>query len=126
MGDCIFIVPQSLAPEGFNEKEWNEIPASEMRARIPENMPKLWGENQSQLCFHSMTNLEIYVDEEAGTAKSYCRVNVFQGVPEISFPCQSIGFGNYQDTFKRVDGKWCFETHRIDIEVFGDTSQHFY
>ena len=120
MEGCVFILPQSLAPEGFNDKEWNEIPCREMRKRIDGNMPKLWGEDQKQFCFHSITNLEIYVDEEAGTSKSYCRLNVFQGVSEISFPVQSIGFGNYQDTFKKVDGSWRYATHRIDIEVFGD------
>ena len=126
LGDnCVIIVSREMAPEGLNDNDWNEIPCSEMRNRIDEFMPKLWGEDQKQLCYHCLSNLEIYVDEEAGTASSFCRLNVFQGVPEISFPIQSIGFGSYEDTFIRVDGKWRYATHKINIDVFGDVSQHF-
>ena len=125
MDGCTFIVSRDLSPEGYKDNDWNEVPCDVMRKGINDNMPKLWGQDQKQLCFHSITNVEIYVDEEAGTAHSICRLNVFQGVPEISFPIQSIGFGTYEDTFRRIDGKWRYATHKIDIEVFGDVSQHF-
>ena len=127
MEGCTFIVPKGLGPKNYKEdQEWKEIPSEELRELSKASPPKLWGENQQQYCYHTMSNLEIYVDEEAGTARSFCRLNVFQGVTEISFPIQSIGIGSYEDTFKRVDGKWRYVTHKIDIEVFGDTSQHHY
>jgi SnoaL-like protein len=72
---------------------------------------------------HCMTNVQIDIDEEAGTAKTQSYVTVFQAVPP-DFPLQAIFSGHYHDTFEMTDGQWQFRTREISPDLIGDLSVH--
>lgn len=71
---------------------------------------------------HVTTNVDIKIDEEAGTAKSECYVTVLQQTDE--FPLQPIFSGHYFDDFERVDGRWRFAKRIIRYALDGDLSAH--
>jgi len=71
---------------------------------------------------HVTTNAIIDVDETAGHAAARSYYTVFQQTAEL--PLQPIISGRYQDTFRRVDGRWCFDTRVIFIDLVGDLSRH--
>jgi hypothetical protein len=47
---------------------------------------------------------------------------VVQATPAL--PLQPIIAGRYHDTFHRVDGRWCFDTRAIFVDLKGDLSHH--
>ena len=71
---------------------------------------------------HVTSNIDINVDEEAGTAKSECYVTVFQQTE--SFSLQPIFSGHYFYDFARVDGSWWFTKRVIRYGLVGDLSAH--
>ncbi len=71
---------------------------------------------------HVTTNVQVHVDDGAGTAESRSYFTVFQQTPEL--PMQPIIGGRYEDRFERVDGAWRFSHRRIISDLFGDLSQH--
>ena len=71
---------------------------------------------------HTTTNIDLAIDEAAGTAKSQCYVTVFQQTSE--FPLQVIFSGHYFDDFERMDGKWHFKKRLIRHQLVGDMSAH--
>jgi len=72
---------------------------------------------------HVMSNLQIEVDEDSGTATAQCYMAVFQAVPP-DFPLQPIFMGHYKDRFTRDDSGWHF-THRLISNILvGDLSRH--
>lgn len=71
---------------------------------------------------HVTTNVDLKIDEDAGTAKSECYVTVLQQTHE--FPLQSIFSGHYFDDFERVDGNWRFARRLIRYPLPGDLSAH--
>lgn len=71
---------------------------------------------------HTTTNIDLSIDEEAGTANSQCYVTVFQQTSE--FPLQVIFSGHYFDDFERVDGVWIFKRRLIRYQLVGDMSAH--
>jgi 3-phenylpropionate/cinnamic acid dioxygenase small subunit len=71
---------------------------------------------------HVTTNVTVEVDDEAGTAAARAYYTVFQQTDEL--PLQAIIAGRYHDTFHRVDGRWCFDTREIFVDLTGDLSQH--
>ena len=71
---------------------------------------------------HFTTNVQIYVDEAAGTARGSAYYCVTQKTREL--PLQIIVTGRYRDTFRRVDGAWWFDTRTMFVDQTGDTSQH--
>jgi 3-phenylpropionate/cinnamic acid dioxygenase small subunit len=71
---------------------------------------------------HATTNLDIDVDEQAGTATCRSYVTVFQQTDD--FPLQPVYQNRYQDRFVRVDGKWRFEHRLMCDHRPGDTSHH--
>ncbi len=72
---------------------------------------------------HCLTNVQIDIDEEAGTAKTQSYVTVIQAVPP-DFPLQPIFSGHYHDSFEYVDGQWRFHTREISPDLIGDLSVH--
>ena len=70
---------------------------------------------------HCVTNVQIDIDEQSGTAKSQSYVTVFQAVPP-DFPLQVVFSGHYRDTFKKVDDTWQFRTREISPDLVGDLS----
>ena len=71
---------------------------------------------------HNTSNVQIYVDEDAGTAHSRSYYCVTQATPEL--PLQVIVTGHYRDTFHRIDGVWWFDTRIMFIDQVGDMSHH--
>lgn len=71
---------------------------------------------------HITTNVDLKIDEKAGTAKSECYVTVLQQTDE--FPLQTIFSGHYFDDFERVDGQWRFARRFIRYPLNGDLSAH--
>jgi 3-phenylpropionate/cinnamic acid dioxygenase small subunit len=71
---------------------------------------------------HMTTNVQIHVDDAAGTAYGSAYYCVTQATPEL--PLQIIITGHYKDTFHRIGDAWWFETRIMFIDQVGDTSRH--
>ena len=72
---------------------------------------------------HVTTNVQLSVDEVAGTATSRSAYVVFQATPNL--PLQPIITGRYHDDFARgADGLWHFTVRRFAVDTMGDLSQH--
>ena len=125
MKDCLFWVKRELEPPHERSDQFNQFTAAQMLAFLKQTPPKVYGKDNKQYTYHIINNLEIYVDEDAGTAKSFSRIQTVQGVPEINFPLQFIASGIGEATFKRVNGKWQFATHKQEFDVMGDISKHW-
>ena len=71
---------------------------------------------------HVMTNAIIQVEDpaDAGSARSY--FTVFQRTDSLAL--QPIISGRYHDTFRRIDGRWWFDTRIMLVDLVGDLSQH--
>ena len=71
---------------------------------------------------HTTTNIDLKIDETAGTAKSQCYMTVVQQTSE--FPLQVIFSGHYFDDFERADGVWRFKKRLIRHQLVGDMRAH--
>jgi len=71
---------------------------------------------------HNTTNVQLHIDEAAGTARSTSYYCVTQATPEL--PLQVIVTGHYHDTFHRLDGVWWFDTRTMFVDQVGDVSRH--
>lgn len=71
---------------------------------------------------HLTSNVQVYVDDEAGTARATAYYCVTQATPDL--PLQIIVTGHYRDTFHRIDGSWWFDSRTMYVDQVGDTSHH--
>lgn len=71
---------------------------------------------------HHTSNVQLYIDEAAGTARSTSYYCVTQATPEL--PLQVIVTGHYKDTFHRLNGAWWFDTRTMFVDQVGDVSHH--
>jgi 3-phenylpropionate/cinnamic acid dioxygenase small subunit len=71
---------------------------------------------------HVTTNVQIDVDDEAGTATARSYFTVLQAAPGLGL--QPIVAGRYRDRFERRDGRWCFTERRFTTDLIGDVSRH--
>jgi 3-phenylpropionate/cinnamic acid dioxygenase small subunit len=71
---------------------------------------------------HTTSNVELDIDEAAGTARGQCYVTVYQGTDE--FPLQPIFAGHYFDDFVRIDGHWHFKQRLIRRQFVGNMRAH--
>lgn len=71
---------------------------------------------------HMTSNVQLYIDEAAGTARSTSYYCVTQATPDL--PLQVIVTGHYTDTFHRLDGVWWFDSRIMFVDQLGDVSQH--
>jgi len=71
---------------------------------------------------HVTTNVQVEVDETGGAATARSYYTVFQQTDAL--PLQPIIAGHYHDTFHRVDGRWCFDTREMFVDLTGDLSHH--
>ncbi|MEM8937357.1 MAG: nuclear transport factor 2 family protein [Pseudomonadota bacterium] len=71
---------------------------------------------------HVMTNVELDIDEDAGTANGQRYVTVLQGTDKL--PIQPIFSAHYYDAFVREGGKWRFDSTRMDYALVGDMTHH--
>jgi len=71
---------------------------------------------------HVITNIQVEVDDAAGTAVARSYFTVFQATSV--FPLQPIVAGRYHDRFILRDGRWRFVERRFRTELVGDVSHH--
>jgi hypothetical protein len=71
---------------------------------------------------HVTTNSIIEVEEGAKAASARSYYTVFQQVDDL--PLQPIICGRYQDTFRRIEGRWWFDTRVMLVDLVGDLSRH--
>lgn len=71
---------------------------------------------------HVTTNVAVEVAEDDLTATARSYYTVLQQTEEI--PLQAIIAGRYRDTFHRVDGRWCFDTREMFVDLTGDLGHH--
>jgi hypothetical protein len=71
---------------------------------------------------HVTTNSIIEVAEGSQTAAARSYFTVFQRLDD--FPLQPIIAGRYRDTFRRIDGRWSFDTRIMIVDLVGDLSRH--
>ena len=71
---------------------------------------------------HVTTNSIIEVEEGAKAASARSYYTVFQQVDDL--PLQPIICGRYQDTFRRIEGRWWFDTRIMLVDLVGDLSRH--
>lgn len=69
---------------------------------------------------HCVTNLDLTIDAETATARSY--VTVWQALAD--FPLQAIFVGRYHDRLERIQGQWCFRERSVRPDLIGDLSRH--
>jgi len=71
---------------------------------------------------HISSNIELSIDEVAGTAKGQRYLTVIQQTETL--PLQVIFSGHYHDEFVRENGSWRFSRTVVTNPFVGDTSQH--
>ncbi len=71
---------------------------------------------------HVITNVDLEISKEEGTAKGECYITVFQQTDEL--PLQTIFSGHYFDDFEFVDGSWRFRKRLICNVLIGNMSAH--
>ncbi|ORV85309.1 Ring hydroxylating enzyme beta subunit [Mycobacterium interjectum] len=71
---------------------------------------------------HHTSNVQLHIDDAAGTARSTSYYCVTQATPDL--PLQVIVTGHYKDTFHRIDGVWHFDSRTMFVDQVGDVSQH--
>ena len=71
---------------------------------------------------HVLGNLEIGVDDSAGTARARCTFTVFQSVPDR--PLTAVLAGRYHDRFERAGGAWRFGERVIHLDLVGELGEH--
>ncbi|GAB2997046.1 nuclear transport factor 2 family protein [Amycolatopsis acidiphila] len=71
---------------------------------------------------HVTTNVQIEVDERAGTATARAYFTVLQALPEL--PLRPVAGGRYADGFERHDGSWRFTEREVRVDLVGDVSHH--
>ncbi len=71
---------------------------------------------------HVLGNIEVDVDERAGTATARCTFTVFQGAPGTAL--QAVLAGRYHDRFERRDGAWHFVERTVHPDLMGELSRH--
>lgn len=71
---------------------------------------------------HVTTNVQIYLDEAATTAKTRSYFTVFMQTETL--PLQPIISGRYHDEFEKVGGEWRFTKRHMFSDLFGNLSEH--
>ena len=71
---------------------------------------------------HTITNININVDEEGKKATAHSYVTVYQGTS--NFPLQVIFSGDYFDEFEKINETWFFSKREISNSITGDMTAH--
>jgi 3-phenylpropionate/cinnamic acid dioxygenase small subunit len=90
--------------------------------RLYERSTRLHSDTGTPKTKHLTTNAIVEVDETAGTATARSSYLVTQATDEL--PLQVIITGRYRDTFRRIEGRWWFESRTMYVDQVGDLSQH--
>ena len=79
-------------------------------------------EDGTPLTQHVTSNVIVEIDLAVESAAARSRFTVYQAMPGL--PLQAIACGRYRDTFRRIEGKWWFDTRTMSIDLVGDMSRH--
>jgi 3-phenylpropionate/cinnamic acid dioxygenase small subunit len=71
---------------------------------------------------HLTSNVQVDIDESAGTATARSAFVVFQQTPAL--PLQPIVTGRYRDRFARSNRGWRFAQRHIVVDHVGDVREH--
>jgi len=71
---------------------------------------------------HVVTNIDAEIGDDGEHADVAAYFLVVQATENL--PLQPIVAGSYADTFHKIDGRWAFETMRINLHLVGDVSEH--
>jgi 3-phenylpropionate/cinnamic acid dioxygenase small subunit len=71
---------------------------------------------------HVTANVQVDIDESAGTATARSAFVVFQQTPTL--PLQPIVTGRYRDRFARSSRGWRFAQRHIVVDHVGDVREH--
>jgi 3-phenylpropionate/cinnamic acid dioxygenase small subunit len=71
---------------------------------------------------HILGNIEVAVDDDAGTATSRCTFTVLQQAPGADL--RAVLAGRYHDSFERGDDGWYFVERVVHPDLVGDLSEH--
>jgi len=71
---------------------------------------------------HVVSNLSIWVGDDAHTARAESRFTAFQATEKL--PLQPIATGSYIDEFELASGEWRFTSRLVRTVLAGDLSQY--
>jgi ketosteroid isomerase-like protein len=71
---------------------------------------------------HVTTNVQVEVDDDAGTATARSYFTVLQAAEGLGL--QTIVAGRYRDRFERRPDGWRFVERRFTTDLVGDVSRH--
>lgn len=71
---------------------------------------------------HLASNVIVEVDPKGDRAAARSYFVVLQATPAL--PLQPIVAGRYHDTFRVVDGQWCFADRSIFVDQIGNMKEH--
>jgi ketosteroid isomerase-like protein len=71
---------------------------------------------------HVTTNLQIRLDDQAGTAATRSYFTVL--MQTATLPLQPIISGRYHDEFEKADGAWRFTKRHMFSDLLGNLSEH--
>jgi SnoaL-like domain len=97
------------------------IEGSEQVRKLYEGSTRLYDDGTPRTR-HVTTNVTIEVDDESVAASSRSYYTVFQQTDDL--PLQAIIAGRYHDTFHLVEGRWCFDTRAMFVDLKGDLGHH--
>jgi 3-phenylpropionate/cinnamic acid dioxygenase small subunit len=83
---------------------------------------RIYPETGTPCTRHITSNVQVEVDDVAGTAHSRSYFTVYQALPD--FPLQAIIAGRYVDQFALHEQQWQFSRRAMYPELFGDLSGH--
>jgi len=89
--------------------------------KLYENSTRLYDDGTPRTR-HVTTNVIVEVEDGADTATARSSYTVVQQTDAL--PLQPIIVGRYRDSFHRVDGRWCFDTRQMFVDLTGDLSHH--
>ena len=110
---ALFTHGRVVGPTGSFDSPSEIVAYHERNCRLYDGSPKTR---------HVNTNLEIHIDEAAGTASASSYVTIYQATPD--FPLQVIFVGRYLDELTKIDGAWWFARREAVADLVGDLSAH--
>jgi hypothetical protein len=108
----------------FARSTWRSEPEGHVLRGVEEIRPvyeQLVAHEAGPRTKHLLTNLTVDVASEASTASAHCYWTVLQNVAP-GRPITIILSGQYTDSFKKIDGAWCFADRLITVDLTGDAS----
>ena len=118
-GEMVIFQPAGTEVDGVAPPEGSVVGYDAVLAMY-RRATRIYEDSGTPATRHITTNVIIEVEGEHARSRS-C-LTVIQARPD--FPLQPIAAGRYRDTFKKVDGRWCFARREMHMDMMGDISAH--